>query len=173
MDNNLRDEVLRLLSPHMAITSADGATFAFRPTNLRIQDSFPVLSALKRNISQMTLSEGKRVGIVMYGDALFSIDAYEVERFQGFAHFVAAVIVHEARGAHSVRGAELDSFVPEKGWKTLFGGFAKGVTGRNIFSGRLRLGEPSLACRIVSTGNEQLYAMNCSGSYATLLLQTS
>ncbi|MFP2928638.1 hypothetical protein ACLESO_26270 [Pyxidicoccus sp. 3LG] len=173
MDNNFRDEVLELLSPHMLITRPDGATLDFQPTNARIQDSFPDLYEIKQNISHMTLSEGKRAGIVMYGDASFSIDSYKMEHFKSFAHFVATVIVHELRRGHSLRGVELEQFAPEKGWKTLFGRFAKGVTGRNIFSGRLRLGNPSHACRILATGNDQLYALNCSGSYATLLMQTS
>ncbi|WP_164013074.1 hypothetical protein [Pyxidicoccus trucidator] len=173
MGNNLRDEVIRLLSPHMLITSPDGAALELRTKNPGSQDSFSDLTGTKQNISFMALSEGKRAGIVMYGDASFSIDAYEGGRFPSFAHFVATVIVHETRRAQTLRGVELELFVPEKGWKTLFGHFAKGVTGRNIFSGRKRLGDPSQACRIMATGNEQLYAMDCSGTYATLLLQTS
>ncbi|KFA87327.1 hypothetical protein [Archangium violaceum] len=55
----------------------------------------------------MTLSEAKQAGIVMYGDASFSIDAYAVEHFQGFAHFVAAVIVDEAHGVRPRHGVEL------------------------------------------------------------------
>jgi hypothetical protein len=43
---------------------------------------------IKKDISHMTLSEGKRAGITMYSDASFSIDAYKLE-----------------------------PFVPEKGWK--------------------------------------------------------
>lgn len=173
MNPHLRDEVIRLLSPHMIITRSDVGTFVFRPQNPRIQDNFPDLDVMRRDISRMTLSEAKRAGIVMYGDASFSIDAYEVARFQGFAHFVAALIVHETRGVHDLRNVELEPFEPEKGWKTLFGHFAKGVTGSNIFSGRKRLGNPSRACQMVSTGNEQLYAMSCGDSYATLFLQTS
>lgn len=173
MNTHLRDEVIRLLSPHMLITRSAGGTFAFQPQNPRIQDSFPDLDVMKRDISRMSLSEAKRAGIVMYGDASFSIDAYDVGRFQGFAHFVAALIVHKTRGVYELRDIELDVFEPEKGWKTLFGGFAKGVTGSNVFSGRKRLGNPSQACRMVSTGNEQLYAVDCGDSYATLFLQTS
>ncbi|WPB80088.1 hypothetical protein KYC5002_13200 [Archangium violaceum] len=73
-----------------------------------------------------------------------------MEHFQGFAHFVAAVIVDEARGVRALRGVELDEVVPEKGWKTLFGRFAKGVAGNNIFSGRKRLGPPSQAYRVLT-----------------------
>ncbi|WP_157231955.1 hypothetical protein [Hyalangium minutum] len=114
MNTHLRDEVIRLLSPHMIITRSDVGTFVFRPQNPRIQDNFPDLDVMKRDISRMTLSEAKRAGIVMYGDASFSIDAYEVARFQGFAHFVAALIVHETRGVHDLRDVELDPFEPER-----------------------------------------------------------
>jgi hypothetical protein len=55
-----------------------------------------------------------------------------------------------------------------------FQGFAKGLMGNNIFSGRKRLGVPSRACKVLSTGNEQLYALDyCSGGYGALFLQTS
>ncbi|MFY1826101.1 hypothetical protein ACN47A_09320 [Myxococcus fulvus] len=120
----------------------------------------------------MGLSEAKQVGIVMYGDASFSIDAYGMEQIPGFAHFVATVIVRRTPGPQLLRGLELDAFVPEKGWKTLFGTFAKGINAHNIFTGK-RLGPPSRACRVLSTGNEQLYALDCHGTYATLFLQTS
>ncbi len=120
----------------------------------------------------MGLAEAAQAGIVMYGDASFSIDVYGMERLPSFAHFVASMIVHGAHGARLLRGLELEAFTPDKGWKTLFGSFAKGVNANNIFSGK-RLGPPSRACRILSTGNEQLYALECPGTYATLLLQTS
>lgn len=83
------------------------------------------------------------------------------------------MFVHATRGVQPLHGVELEPFVPERGWKTLFGGFAKGVTEKNIFSGRKRLGNPSKACGILSTGNEQLFAVDCNGSYATLFMQTS
>ncbi|NTX08712.1 hypothetical protein [Myxococcus sp. CA040A] len=161
MDNSLRNEVLRLLALHMDVTSPGGAG---------IDKAFP--GPEKQNISHMTLTEARQAGITMYGDASFSIDAY-VGNFPSFAHFVATVIVHETRGVQSLHGVELEQIEPEKGWKTLFGGFAKGVTEKNIFSGRKRLGSPTKACRILATGNEQLYALDCNGSYATLFMQTS
>lgn len=172
MDNSLRDEVLRLLSPHMDITRSGGDTLELGAKRAGIERAFPAPGSTKQNISHMTLAEAKQAGITLYGDALFSIDAYRAH-FPSFAHFVATVIVHETRGVRMLHGAELEPFVPEKGWKTLFGTFARGVTGSNIFSGRQRLGSPSQACRVLATGNEQLYAMTCSGSYATLFLQTS
>lgn len=173
MDNSLRNEVLGLLSPHMDITRSGGDTLELGPRHAGVERAFPDPGRTKQNISHMTLEEARRAGITLYGDALFSIDAYGAAHFPNFAHFVATVIVHETRGVRTLHGAELEPFVPEKGWKTLFGTFAKGVTGSNIFSGRQRLGIPSLACRILVTGNEQLYAMNCGGNYATLFLQTS
>ncbi|CAM4431779.1 hypothetical protein [Corallococcus exiguus] len=173
MDLTLRDEVNRLLSPDMNITGLGDVSVDWQSQGAGVQARFPDLHGIRQEISYMSLSEAKQAGITLYGDASFSIDAYPVERFQGFAHFVASVIVHEAHRGRSLRGIELDPFMPEKGWKTLFGRFAKGVAGNNIFSGRKRLGVPSRACMILSTGNEQLYALDCSGSYGTLILQTS
>ncbi|MFP2959415.1 hypothetical protein ACLEPN_16640 [Myxococcus sp. 1LA] len=173
MDNKLRDEVIGLPSPCMDITSLGGSVFDFKLKGAEIQGGFPDLSNLRESISYMTLSEGKQAGITMYGDALFSIDAYAVHHFPDFAHFVASVIGDQLRRVYSLRGVELEPFASEISWKVLFGRFAKGVTRRNIFSGRKRLGDPADACRILSTGNEQLDAVSCSGSYATLFLQTS
>ncbi|NTX55477.1 hypothetical protein [Myxococcus sp. CA039A] len=128
MDNSLRNEVLRLLSLHMDVTS---------PGGVGIDKAFP--GPEKQNISHMTLTEARQAGITMYGDASFSIDTY-MGSFPSFAHFVTTVIVHETRGAQSLPGVELEQIEP---------------------------------CRILATGNEQLYAINCNGSYATLFLQTS
>ncbi|NNB84149.1 hypothetical protein HJC10_02925 [Corallococcus exiguus] len=173
MDVKLRDEVNRFLSPEMNITDLGDVSVDWQSQGAGVQARIPDLHGIRQENSHMSLSEAMQAGITLYGDASFSIDAYAVERFQCFAHFVASVIVHESHRGRSLRGIELDPFVPEKGWKTLFGRFAKGVAGNNIFSGRKRLGVPSRACMILSTGNEQLYALDCSGSYATLFLQTS
>ncbi|GEN09625.1 hypothetical protein SAMN05443572_109277 [Myxococcus fulvus] len=170
MHDPLRDEVLGLLAPHLDITH--GATFEVLPKRGGILDAFPDLERRRQTLSHMGLTEAKQAGIVMYGDASFSIDVYGMERLPSFAHFVASVIVHRTQGTRLLRGLELNAFVPEKGWKTLFGTFAKGVNANNIFSGK-RLGPPSRACTVLSTGNEQLYALECPGTYATLFLQTS
>jgi hypothetical protein len=100
-----------------------------------------------------------------------NISTYTPGRFPSLAHFVATVILQETRG--TLRGVDLEVVVPERGWKSLFDGFAKGVNANNIFSGRKRLGPPTHACRILATGNEQLYALDCGGTYATLFMQTS
>ncbi|NNC16605.1 hypothetical protein HJC22_12835 [Corallococcus exiguus] len=103
MDLTLRDEVNRLLSPDMNITGLGDVSVDWQSQGAGVQARFPDLHGIRQEISYMSLSEAKQAGITLYGDASFSIDAYPVERFQGFAHFVAAVIVQEVRRSHCLQ----------------------------------------------------------------------